>query len=500
MSDKITVAPTLLGKRQALLLTNWLSSAPETLKAEEVSPQLGALLGLELPPSQKLYLLEEMFLRFERCLEEQASQFVDVRIPLRPAIYRKVNLLLDVIGDFALGYEGILNALAAGAPEDDLRLCLERTIFCLRAHLYVGYLVGCPASLGIWQRLHGAFLRSWQSTPNATLAPYTEALLLATAKPATCTAREIACIASYARQHAHLAQITEIMPKHPEGVFWIPLQQDFHAFPLNRRTPPPGARVLYFSGYDIVTQTQIYLDDILQERARPEILELVNSPQDGVHILEHLIANWGRPGQRRFPRHRKSYRGMLCMGLSQIHAALKQPELSPDLGLSQWIITNESPDGYTLMFLSGVADPIDVGEIITLLPNAPQAQAPQGITQRPVGIIRWVQSETPEHIEIGVQVLAPAATPAILSIQNVERQVEVLVLPGPPALPSASILVTPTGIVTEQNRGGILLAREGKPPCMVYVLTMREQNRHVEAFMIAEATPFPERTQAAGPR
>jgi hypothetical protein len=509
MSDTNKESSAILGKRQALLLMNWLSiTAPEILTAEELAPRLGILLGLQLPPAQKLHLLEALFIRFDRCFDEQVSHFVGVKVPLNPVTHRKVNLLLDVIGDFALGYEGILNALASDAPEDDTRLCLERAVFCLRNHLYVSYLVGCPAGLGIWQRLHGAFLRNWQSA-RATLPSYIEALLLATAQPAALTAREIVCIAAYARQHARQGQISEAMPENNEGAFWIPLQQDFHAFPLSRRSPPPGARVIYFSCYDIVAQTQLYLDDIVRNRAHPEILDEAGSRQNSIHILERLISSWGHPSQRRFPRHRKSYRGRLCVGLKQLHAFLKTPESPPDDNLSQWIITNESPDGYTLMFLNGATNPIAVGEIVALLPNEPpQEGAPsqeggppqESAAHHPVGMIRWVQSETPEHIEIGVQVLAPTAMPAMLTIQDEVLRAEALILPGPPVLPNAAILVAPADVVTEQNRSRILVARDGEPSHMVYVLTMREQSRYVAVFMVAEATPFPERDVSARER
>jgi hypothetical protein len=71
------------------------------------------------------------------------------------------------------------------------------------------------------------------------------------------------------------------------------------------------------------------------------------------------------------------------------------------------MVTNESPDGYALMHMSGQTDDVRIGDIIAL--QAVDEQT--GMSQAwHICIIRWAISENPEHIELGLQILAPSAT------------------------------------------------------------------------------------------
>jgi hypothetical protein len=484
MTRESAEPPSVLGKKHALLLMAWLSAHREAITVGELSAQLGILLEIHLPPRQKLHVLEELFVRLTLGLEENIIQFVGAAIPLNAHTYRQVNALLDVVGDFSLGYEGVLAALPADASEDEIRLCLERVIFCLYQHLLLSYLVSRPAGLGIWQRLHSAYLRSRQST-QTPIPGYREALLLACAQPASFSSQELAHVIEYTQQFAPELQISETQPEFQESVFWIPIQQDFYAFPLRRRSPPPGGRIFYFSCRDIVAR--------MQEMANgngtspvPSATTLLSSTKSGKRILRRLIARWGNPGQRRFPRHRKSYRGLLCVGLDKTYLTLKASENPHKNDYSYWMVTNESPDGYAFMFLHGNPGRIHAGDVITLQPDKSGQGSPSPIRQQPIGLIRWAISETPEHLEIGVQILSPTATPAILSVPDSDKRIVALILPKQPPHYNLPGLLIAANEITDQDYETLLIEKDGEAPCPIHVLKIREQNRLIEIFSILE--------------
>ncbi|EKE16563.1 MAG: hypothetical protein ACD_10C00912G0001, partial [uncultured bacterium] len=64
------------------------------------------------------------------------------------------------------------------------------------------------------------------------------------------------------------------------------------------------------------------------------------------------------------------------------------------------MVTNESPDGYALMHISGNTNGLHVGDIIALQALGEHVETPAAWH---VCLIRWAISENPEHIELGLE-------------------------------------------------------------------------------------------------
>jgi hypothetical protein len=247
--------------------------------------------------------------------------------------------------------------------------------------------------------------------------------------------------------------------------------------------------VFYFSCRAIVAQAKTHLESLAQ--ATPPF-PLADNLRDCRRLLERLLTCWGNPLQRRFPRHRKSYRGGLCVGLEKLHrllqtsSPLNRAEMAADF-FSHWIVTNESPDGYTLMFLRGDPGRMAVGDIVALHPEkAPEAQ------RHPIGLIRWVLSETPEHIEIGVQILAQDAIPTLLVTPDApEEGIKALILPEYPPLRDAPHLVVPACRIAGQGDQELLLSRNGEAREAIRIQEACEQSPCLDIFVIAVAPPAP---------
>jgi len=76
-------------------------------------------------------------------------------------------------------------------------------------------------------------------------------------------------------------------------------------------------------------------------------------------------------------------------------------------------VLNESSRGFALRHMSRTPPPIHVGELVALKPRGRGAIF--------VCLVRWIQSDNPEHLEVGVQQLAPIAVPAVYRLSETDR-------------------------------------------------------------------------------
>lgn len=490
MPESPTTKTDLTDANVRLILT-WLATHRDSpdLELEGLSTQLQTLRETPLPARQTLKLLEMLFACTTAPLESRIAQLCKASIPLPRQIRQQFNLLQEVLDNFALAYESVFESLPHDAAPQEICLTLERTAFCLSKHLHISHLVAAPPSLGIWQRLHTAFLQIRRSSPDPDhpqlLAPYCEALLLACAQPASFSAQELMFIAHYAQHQARGLEISEQQPEDIKGVFWIDPSRDFPAFALARRLPPPEFKVYYFSCRAVAQQAEAHLQALTQGKSAQSLqLPPLAATPAGKGTLRRLIAFWGNPGKRRFPRRRQSHRATLCSGLHRLWRMLQTPDEMTSEDFSQWMITNESPDGYALMHLNGKAGRIRVGDIVAL-----RTETDAGSSERwQICLVRWAISENPEHIEIGLQVLAPEAIPALLAIPSDpgnKAQTSALILPELPPLRNEPVLVVPAGAIHDPNHKLLLLIERANLEIrQVRASGISEQTERVEVFTI----------------
>jgi hypothetical protein len=149
------------------------------------------------------------------------------------------------------------------------------------------------------------------------------------------------------------------------------------------------------------------------------------------------------------------------------------------------MVTNESPDGYSLMHMSGETSHLRVGDIVAVRPMGEHAGEPAQNWH--VGIVRWAISESPEHIELGMQQLAAGAIAAqiIRPVELEAGKLSALILPEMPPLRSGQALVAPTGQLGEQDtRLIVLVERENVEIHEVRPTALTEQTSSIEVFSV----------------
>ena len=160
-------------------------------------------------------------------------------------------------------------------------------------------------------------------------------------------------------------------------------------------------------------------------------------------LMQRLVRHWGNVATRQYSRLRTHARVELLVGLRAIWKFLTGAVhgAGPRSEPNQWMVTNESPGGYALMHLSGKFGPIRVGEVMAVRTGE----------SCHICVVRWVLSDNPQHLELGVQELAPGATPVALGSDDGSEVEHALLIPEMPALRKTSAILAPYGQVDDSR-------------------------------------------------
>ena len=426
----------------------------------------------------------------------RAMFLVDTQIPLLGRtsfpVSRKSRLLVRALQNLLALLAEDLSAPAeadeVGAPAPALRLWQAlRTLSC---HLLISYLTAAPPGKDIWLNLHQCYRQAQALGVDENTPPgcpislqslYYSAALLGCAQPSAFTSGEITFIADYLELFADQTDPGSGTSPESPTAFWIDPTQDTPPMACARKPAPPETEVHYFCCDRIVELLRNQLDS-LESGAPPAQIGLPEfaAQAAGHGILRRLIAYWGNPGKRRFPRRRQSYRAELCCGLDNLWQVFRETPGLP-VETSHWMVINESPDGYAVMHVSGNPGAIAAGDIAAIRTETSDRWQ--------TCIVRWAISENQEHLELGLQILASKAIPATLTLQlpgkEETEKLPVLILPSVPPLRPLQMLVVPPGVLdTEPKHLVLMIEKRNLELREVRNTALDEQNSQIEIFSI----------------
>ncbi|MBS1188342.1 MAG: hypothetical protein H6R10_134 [Rhodocyclaceae bacterium] len=479
-------------------ILEWLARAHSPDGLEDASGLRRLLLALRatsLPVEQRLKLLDPLYDYAAKLVVSQFPSLHQVTLPVSRQTRQLVRAIQDVLEILAQDYLDAQvadpeTAAQARPPIDSLRPTMQ----CLSWHLTISHLVAAPTGAGIWQQLHSTFricrrlgLDQIEGPAGASRIEriYLSSLLLSVVQPASFTSQELEFIGQYIDHSAQGIEISSEAPPGHEGIFWIDSDRDSPPHALARRVPPPETPVLYFACDTIARRAADHLAALEGGHAATDLdlPPFADSPA-GHGVLKRLIDFWGHPAKRKFPRRRQSYRADLCAGLDRLWQLLQSPSLPPSAS-SEWMITNESPDGYAMMHVAGATEQLRVGDIVALQPRRGEASS---LLPWQICIVRWALSENPEHIELGLQVLSGQGIPARLALPHCPdnaRNGAALLLPKAPPLRPSPALVAPTGLVGDWSQKLILVVEQDNVAVHeLRAIHLDEQTSSIEVFTV----------------
>lgn len=412
-----------------------------------------AVAAMDIPAVQYLKILDLFRMRTEVLAGEIKPLLLDASLPI-PRHLRTVALaLMEVYGTLANGY---LTAIRHAAPEKLRVLNLTPAHMCAQglAHLVQEYeiaqLISLPASADFWrcaQALYG-LIRTGLPTDGLAAPEVVEAersmkviLALATAQPEGFSPRETCFLADYLRQQASALEIGREDRLPAEDAYWLDEARGLPPVAASRLMPPTSRPPIHFSCKPLGALARRHLAE-LGSGDRPENLGIPGTAvlADYRSVLARAEVRWSNPPKRRINRRHKGSRVQVCTHLGQLWQQLhgSGPEGVEPLA-SEWMIRNESANGYAIMHVAGELGGIVSGSAIGLR-SAPDV--PWNIC-----IVRWARSELADHIELGLELVAPTAEAVRIARSGPDAQepIPALRLPALPSLNRAESLLTARG-------------------------------------------------------
>jgi len=439
-------------------VTEWLTNLPlANLKdvSRSILDALSALNRTKIAGDTRFKLLELYRGTIANLMPALEDQFSGQSLPLPEKSRIIAGLARQLQTELAYGYKIILlehaNKRLGFGNNKQQPLIVERALASLGRMLVVCYQTYAPTPAGVWAEMHVLFMHAveqgiqdepvtdMEQQSSINLA-YKQALLLALLDPYRLMQGEVNKVLDYLSNfgsHAHLQPLMQT--SNPSGYFLVRLDSDKPPRALAHETTVTDART------DILLNT-IELSRLLHEQIRhlesgvnPESQALPIGAKDFgfPNLLRRMLKHWGFAPKRLFNRVQHNARMDICAGVRAIHHFLgrspgeeidrsveeqaenQHTEITLDLSDSpldknshqtyvskNWLIINESAGGLALSKDPKTDVHIRVGEIIGL--------RPEGSEDWNIGVVRWLSSEDPSHLQLGAKMLAPTAAPVMI--------------------------------------------------------------------------------------
>ena len=518
----------------------WLATLPladSVQAAQQLYQALFTLNRMQVNADDRLLLMELYRKPVAAVSAGLQTHFSRLALPLKPRLKQLADFLCQMHMEMAYGYKHVIHAgLADRKPyESEVFLfALERAIRYLGEVLLRSYQMYMPAPAGLWKEIHSFYRYAEQHgreqhvlvvegvEEGATVAgSYLQTLMLGLCGPYQLPQNECHQVNAFLARWASKASIGNVtLGVDPVGRFLIDLESDHPAVPYPRDVPlhaAPALRVL-----NAVELARVVHDfsKQLQKGAAPSALglgfECIGA--SGVDTLKRMLRFWGMAGQRQFSRRRSLLPLSLCVGLNAIHffasgqrpftppqprvvpvdraallpdSAALQAELLEERSVlaplpelfrvdSRWEIRDESAGGLSLARSGDLGVPIRVGDVLGIQNAALQ--------QWRIGVVRWVKSADPKHVEMGVEMLAPQGLPVAVRPAAMEAAAysQALLLPPIEALRQPASLLVARG--SYQPGEDIEIIEGEQNPRRVRVLKVVERSGAFAQVVFADVT------------
>lgn len=441
-------------------ILDWLATPQGQAPQEDLArlrANLPVLSEAPITDSQYHRILDLFFARAQKLATELKPRLRDASLPLPREIRHIARDLGDAHRSIAAGYRHVLadaELNPGNQPVRNPQRIIGRALKCLSEQLEISALVAAPQPEGLWLLANELFqmARHFHGQDSSAGMPpeprhvYREMLALAAAQPAGLSSQEVAHAVGYLAQFADSVVLLETLPTRPDpSLYWVSLAHDEPPIAMTRRAPAPNAEsLLFFSCAKLAVLTDEHIK-ALEREMNPADMHLPPEAADPAYqgLLQRLYQHWQEPAKRQFPRRRNNYRVQLCIGLQSFWRLLEQKESGMpvlDLGtVSEWMVVNESPSGYALMHVAGDVAELKNGSAVAVRTGSNEAWQ--------VYVVRWMASENPEHIELGLQMVAPGAQAIKIAFRNVKhaQALPALLLDPLPALRQHPAILTLSG-------------------------------------------------------
>ena len=451
--------PTVLRRRLALLGSLDLDTA-----AKRLTTELETFNQLEPKPSQ-LGAIELMRASLEAILPRLQTRLDGATPPITHAMRtqaQKIDVLLAALADAYLrliqSADHTWGLFRYCGLRQQLHAPLVRAIELFARRLLLAHRLYTRAPRGAWTSLHTLYLiaarwniahRDINGRGASPVAVYCKALLLAFAEPSRLPPGDLQRARDYIARFANIAEIVRAdRPDSRDNAFVIEPLQDRPGIARGRfPASKDDARHWLLLTAPLLRRIDQQLD-ALARGTPPVQLGLPQEPDTQRYrdLLTRLKQSWSSIPRRRTRRVQFRPRAELFISFPGIWTMLgAQPESLS--ARNEWAIVNESPGGFALRHARGTLPALRIGDLVGI------RLFERGDTL--VCLVRWIRSEGGEHLELGIQQLAPRFSPAtyrrndsnVAGSMNAVSHVPVLYAPVSPQFNRVPVVVAPARLL-----------------------------------------------------
>lgn len=411
-----------------------LSEADATAAAQALIERLVALNRAPLQMRLRLRMLDLFREHAAHLVPELEPRLINAKPPVSGPIRQTAYLIEKLHKELAVGYARCVFKAPPFWPTPGFRRqVLAPLIHAMNSHaqrLALSDALYAPRPQGVWLELHRLYRYAclWQIADHrlkGAASPfeiYREALLLAFAQPEQLGPGDLKRVRNYLRETANLAELRQdAVVIDPAGVFALATHADRPGVGYAKRADAglAGSRLVLMNE-KLLARVQADMDGLrINGAEQPHYLNGTPSPA----LLARLNESWRGELAPRHNRAQFRPRADLWIGLDEVWRLLHgTPPGNPVIG--DWMIVNESPRGFGLKYMSGKLSPIAVGDVVAIR---------SGLRSKVHAcVVRWLHTQGPQHIEVGLQQLASIVVPALYRhSEDTQRKPErVLLLPA----------------------------------------------------------------------
>ncbi|MCL2589557.1 MAG: hypothetical protein FWD67_01445 [Betaproteobacteria bacterium] len=468
---------------------SWLANEPgDDLDAElsELSRCIGSLASAteSIPVSQRQDILGSLCQRANDVCGRFRPGFLACPLPVSNELYAKTfNLIESLLGLSSqlralyddMRHRKLLSRQAGLAESCNYALGVLSEIYLLSA------LLGAVVPSGLWQRIHDVWISSGQyellkddtaePQPSKVNLLYRRLLTMSVSQMESLTLREQQWLFDYLETVGG-DLVLACVPLPPEmSSHWFDPNQDMSPVACVRRMPEKGVEAVYFSMEEIVHRIDVQilwlekglldLDVGARKSGDSEILEIGSAilplgltPVEILSLLRRLREQWSAVPERVETRTRQHYMVQVCVGLRNVWAIGRNAPVAA----AEWTVYNESPGGYAILCVGGVHRSLSAGAIVALRREASQEWT--------VCMVRWVRTDTPQQVELGLQALGNGFTPVLICFRGNDVLAPALMMEREKGAHGYRALVTEAGtyvsnqfVMVHEAAGNLYLAQ-----------------------------------------
>jgi len=463
--------------------------------AQQIYRGLYTLNRMALTVPDRLALMELYRQPVAHVMSRLQSHFTRLSLPLKPRFKQLADFLLQLQIEMAYGYKHVLEALRAEDrpwESDVFNFSIERSIRSLGQGLLRAYQVYMPTPPGVWIEIHSLYryaehhqchqlpLIREEAEGKTIEQAYLQVLMLGLCGPYQLPLNDCLRVDAFLSRWASRAAIRERLEGvEPVGHFLVDLDADHPATPFPRDVTLHSAPHLRaVNAIELARLTHDLLTRLRQGES-PRRLELgfeCIGTSCG-ETLRRMLRFWGLAARRQFMRRRTRQSLSLCVGMNAIHFFSSgqqsfRPRVSRDAPAdhearlpgpreldsesrsavvvsaspgeyfrvdSRWQVRDESAAGLSLTRQGEGGLSLRIGDLLGI----PEP----GFRCWRIGVVRWIKSRNSQHVEAGIEMLAPTVHP--VAIRNGTESAlfcQALMLPPVEALHQPATLLVPPDV------------------------------------------------------